>query len=122
MTDTTSNTAVKKTCILLVEDHPIVRQGLTLLINEEPDLEICGIAEDVAGGVAAVEKLSPDLVLVDLFLKGSDGLELVKILKEKSPSLPTLILSMHQESLHAERALRGHARLRDERRSNRQRS
>ena len=96
--------------ILLVEDHPIVRQGLAMLINEEAGLEVCGQAEDVAGGLAAVESLTPDLVVVDLFLKGSDGLELVKALRERRPTLPTLVLSMHQESLHAERVLRAGAK------------
>ncbi len=100
----------RKSRILLVEDHPIVRQGLALLINEEPDLEVCGHAEDVEGGHAAARTLRPDLVVVDLFLKGGDGLTLVKTLREEQPDLPTLVLSMHQESLHAERALRAGAR------------
>ncbi len=102
--------STRKARVLLVEDHPIVRQGLMLLINEEDDLEVCGQAEDVVGGLAAVESMKPDLAVVDLFLKGSDGLELVKALRDRKPEVPTLVLSMHQESLHAERALRAGAK------------
>lgn len=105
-----SRPTTRKARVLLVEDHPIVRQGLSLLINEEDDLEICGEAEDVVGGLAAVEQNRPDLAVVDLFLKGSDGLELVKALRDRKPEVPTLVLSMHQESLHAERALRAGAK------------
>jgi DNA-binding NarL/FixJ family response regulator len=96
--------------VFLVEDHPIVRDGLAQLINEEPDLAVCGVAADAPAALRAVGESSPDLTMVDLLLGDDDGLELVKTLKARFPRMPTLVLSMYNESLYAERALRAGAR------------
>jgi DNA-binding NarL/FixJ family response regulator len=99
----------KKATVLLVDDHPIVRQGLAQLINQEPDLEVCGHAEDAAGAFAAIAAYRPDIVILDISLNGPDGLALLKDIRLGDPALPVLILSMHDESLYAERALRAGA-------------
>lgn len=96
--------------ILIVDDHQILRRGLTMLINMEPDLEVCGEAEDVQGGLEAVSKTNPDLVLTDITLKNSDGVQLIKQVHAEHPQLPLLAVSMHDESIYAERALRAGAR------------
>jgi DNA-binding NarL/FixJ family response regulator len=98
----------KKT-IFLVDDHPIVRKGLAQLIDSEPDLIVIGQGEDAYGALRAIREVSPNLVLVDVSLKDSDGIELLKELKAQSPELPVLVVSMHDESLYAERALRAGA-------------
>lgn len=95
-----------KTKVLLVDDHPVLRRGLSQLINQEPDMMVCGEAEDAPKAFEAVGQLEPDVVVVDVSLKGSNGIELLKNLKARYPSLPVLVLSMHDESLYAERALR----------------
>ena len=95
-----------KTKVLLVDDHAILRQGLVKLINHEADMVVCGEAEDAAKAFDAVESLSPDIAVVDISLKGSNGIELIKNVKARFPDLPMLVLSMHDESLYAERALR----------------
>ena len=100
----------KKKRILIVDDHPLIREGLTQWINRAGDLEVCGEAETAAQAMSRVEKLKPDLVLVDLSLAGGDGLELVKSLRALQPDRPLLVLSMHDESLNAGRALRAGAR------------
>lgn len=96
--------------ILLVDDHPIVRLGLVHLIEREANLEVCGEAEDAAQAYLAVEKLRPDLVVVDISLPGANGLALIKRLQAQFSKLPVLVLSMHSERLYAERALRAGAR------------
>jgi DNA-binding NarL/FixJ family response regulator len=96
--------------VFLVDDHPIVRQGLTLLINREPDLTVCGEAEDAGAALQQVETHRPQIVVLDISLTGPDGLELLKSLRSRFPDLPVLILSMHDESQYAERALRAGAR------------
>ena len=95
---------------MIVEDHPIFRKGLADLINEEIDMEVCGDAEDVPTAKKVVDKLRPDMVIVDLTLKGASGLELIKYLHEREPGLPILVLSMHDEAAYAERALKAGAR------------
>lgn len=95
--------------VLLVDDHPIVREGFTELINRQPDLAVCGEASTAALAMAAVEKLKPDVVLVDLSLHGGSGLDLIKNLKALHPVLPMLVLSMHDEAVYAERAMRAGA-------------
>lgn len=92
--------------VLLVDDHPILRRGLTQMINQEPDLMVCGEAEDASKGFEAVGTLQPDVALVDISLKTGNGIELIKNIKARYPDLPMLVLSMHDESLYAERALR----------------
>jgi DNA-binding NarL/FixJ family response regulator len=96
--------------ILLVDDHPITRQGLAALINLETDLEVCGEAENVGDALVLIERVKPALVVVDLSLPGRGGLDLIKDLAVQQPGLPALVLSMHDEALHAERVLRAGAR------------
>ena len=95
--------------VFVVDDHPIVRQGLTLLINREPDLAVCGDAEEAQSALRTIEALKPDILIVDISLNGPDGLDLLKTIRAKDPGLPVLILSMHDESIYAERALRAGA-------------
>ncbi|HSI35220.1 MAG: response regulator [Phycisphaerae bacterium] len=104
------NLPVGKAKVLLVDDHPIVRQGLGQLINEEPDLQIAGEAEDFQEALAALDAVQPDVAIVDISLKDRSGIELIKEIKAKRPELPILVLSMHDESLHAERVLRAGAK------------
>lgn len=96
--------------VLLVDDHPIVMYGLSLLIDQEDDLHVCGQCGSAVEALDTIDKYNPDVAVVDISLHGSNGLELTKALKEIRPSLPILILSMHDESLYAERALRAGAR------------
>jgi DNA-binding NarL/FixJ family response regulator len=95
--------------ILLVDDHPIVREGLAQFINNEPDLIVCAIASDASGAMDLVASHSPELVVTDLSLSGKLGLELIKDLAVRYPSIPVLVLSIHDENLWAERVLRAGA-------------
>ncbi len=99
-----------KARIIIVDDHPIVRQGLENLINHEKDLMVCQQAEDAHQAMKAIDKLKPDMVIVDISLKDKNGLELIKDIKIQYPDLPILALSMHHESLYAERVIRAGAR------------
>jgi DNA-binding NarL/FixJ family response regulator len=99
-----------KTKVFLVDDHPLVREWLTQLIQREGDLTVCGEAEDTQQALKEIEETQPDIVIADITLKTTHGLELVKDLQARHPSLPLLILSMHDESLYAERVLRAGAR------------
>ena len=101
--------AAKKATVLLVDDHPIVRQGLTQLINQEPDLGVCGHAEDAKSALHAIATCRPDIVILDISLNGPDGFEVLKDIRMRDEALPVLVLSMHDESLYAERALRAGA-------------
>ena len=92
-----------------MDDHPIVRQGLALFIEREPDLMVCGEAEDATSALQAIRDAAPDFVILDISLNGPDGLELLKTLRVRYPNLPALVLSMHDESVYAERALRAGA-------------
>jgi DNA-binding NarL/FixJ family response regulator len=96
--------------ILIVDDHPMIREGLRTLISREPDLSVCGEAETASEALRATSELNPDLVLVDIGLPGRNGLELIKDLRAFHPALPILVLSMHDELLWAERVLRAGAR------------
>lgn len=96
--------------IMLVEDHPIFRLGLSALIDQEKDLIACGKSKDVEPAIREIEALQPDLVIVDISLKNSDGIDLVKYLKKENKHLPVLVLSMHDEYLYAQRALQAGAR------------
>ncbi len=96
--------------ILLVDDHPVVRDGLAQLINRSGDLTVCREAGDAAEALHALEEALPDLAIVDISLKGVDGLELIKQVRARWPTLPILVLSMHNEELFAERVLRAGAR------------
>ena len=95
--------------ILVVDDHPIVRQGLALLIDREPDLVVCGEAEDAMGAMHVLASAKPDFLIVDLSLNGPDGIDLLKNVRTTHATLPVLILSMHDELVYAERALRAGA-------------
>ena len=105
-----ANPATNRTRVLIVDDHPMTRAGLVHLINHQPDLVVCAEAENAADALAAVEVLEPDLVLADITLPGKSGLELIKDIKAIRPGLPTLVISMHDESLYAQRILRAGAR------------
>lgn len=96
--------------IFLVEDHPIFRLGLRDLIEQEATFNVCGEAESVGAAWNKINSNLPDLVIVDISLAGRSGLELTKLLKSEYPELPTLVLSMHEEALYAERALQAGAR------------
>lgn len=95
--------------ILLVDDHPLVRERLAEIINRETDLHVCGEAEDRHDALELVKARRPSLVIVDLTLKNSDGIELIKDIHSECPSLRMLVVSMHDESLHAERVIRAGA-------------
>src|ERR1700679_546542 len=95
-----------KSTVFIVDDHPIVRQGLALLINREPDLVVCGEAEEAMGAMHVLASARPDVLIVDISLNGPDGLDLLKNIRTTHPTLPLLILSMHEESIYSERALR----------------
>ena len=96
--------------IFIVDDHPMMRQGLTQLIGAEPDLAICGEAENAERALDSIRALKPDLVLADISLPGKNGLELIKDFHVLQPGLPVLVISMHDESLYAERVLRAGGR------------
>ncbi len=96
--------------IYLVDDHPIVRKGISQVINQEDDLSVCGTADNADDTLRDVERLGPDLVIVDISLEGISGIDIIKGLKSRYPSLATMVLSMHDESIYAERALRAGAR------------
>jgi DNA-binding NarL/FixJ family response regulator len=99
-----------KSKVLLLEDHAIVRQGLAMLIDDEPDLMVCGGAETLAQVEALIPELQPDIVVADISLGEENGLDIIKLLRDKHPDLPVLALSMHDEALYAERALRAGAK------------
>jgi DNA-binding NarL/FixJ family response regulator len=102
--------AEKAKRIVIVDDHPLFRKGLEQLINSSDDaFHICGEAGDAAEGISVIRKLKPDLAIVDLSLPGANGIELVKNIRAEFQKLPVLILSMHDESLYALRALRAGA-------------
>jgi DNA-binding NarL/FixJ family response regulator len=99
----------RKARVFLVDDHPLVREHLTALIQAQADLSVCGEAADAPTALSLVARQAPDLVILDISLKRSSGLELIKNLKEMWPKLPVLVLSMHDEMLYAERSLRAGA-------------
>ncbi len=96
--------------VFLVDDHPLVREWLSQLIQREDDLAVCGEAEDTQEALQKIEETKPDIVVADISLKNTHGLELVKDLQVRLPLLPVLVLSMHDESLYAERVLRAGAK------------
>jgi DNA-binding NarL/FixJ family response regulator len=98
-----------KKAVFVVDDHPLLRQGLALLINREQDLMVCGEAEEAQVAIESIAEKKPDILIVDISLHGPDGLDLLKNLRMLYPDLPVLILSMHDESIYAERALRARA-------------
>jgi DNA-binding NarL/FixJ family response regulator len=96
--------------ILIVDDHPMMREGLRTLISREHDLAVCGEAETAGQALDAVANLKPDLVLADISLPGRNGVELIKDIRALQPAVLILVISMHDESLYAERVLRAGAR------------
>jgi len=104
-----AETAATRHRVLIVDDHPVFRHGIVALINGESDLEVCGDASDSRSALDAMRRLEPDVALVDISLPGTNGIELVKLMKAERPKLPILMLSMHDESLYALRALRAGA-------------
>lgn len=109
-TKPTKPAAAKLKQILIVDDHPMMRDGLAALIRAEPGLAVCGQAADAREALQAIEARRPDLVLMDISLPGKSGLEAIKDLQALAPGLAVLVLSMHDESLYAERVLRAGAR------------
>jgi DNA-binding NarL/FixJ family response regulator len=99
-----------KTRVLIVDDHPMTRSGLAYLINYQPDMATCFEAQNAAEALEGVLRTKPDLVLTDFTLPGKNGLELIKDIRAVRPDLPILVISMHEESLYAERVLRAGAR------------
>jgi DNA-binding NarL/FixJ family response regulator len=103
-------TTVKKTRVLIVDDHPMTRAGLVHLINHQPELVVCGEAESAARALDILESSRPDLLLIDITLPGKSGLELIKDVRAMLPEMRMLVISMHDESLYADRVLRAGAR------------
>jgi len=95
--------------IFIVDDHAMFREGLRQLIDREADLAVCGDAADATEALEKINQSEPDLVVVDISLSGKSGIDLIKSIKEKHEDLPVLVVSMHEESLYAERALRAGA-------------
>src|SRR5690349_14008546 len=92
--------------IFLVDDHPLVREWLTNLINQQPDLTVCGETESAPSAIEAIGTSRPDVAIVDISLRDSSGIELIKDIKLRHPQVTVLVLSMHDESHYAERVLR----------------
>src|SRR5579863_6015879 len=110
MTDIVAeNPAPAKSRIFLVDDHAMFREGLRQLIEREPDMAVCGDAADANAALDAIEAAKPDLLIVDISLGGFSGIDLIKTVKGKYEDLPVLVVSMHEESLYSERALRAGA-------------
>src|SRR5262245_16412057 len=109
MAKTGLKTPSKIAKILIVDDHPLVREGLALQIRTQPDLQVCGEAEDLPEALALVKTTKPDLAIIDLSLKSGNGIDLIKRIKAHDASIPILVCSMFQENLYAERALRAGA-------------
>jgi len=99
-----------KAKIFLVDDHPLVREWLTNLIHQQPDLVVCGEAETAPQALETIAKLKPEVAIVDISLKAGSGIELIKNIKALRPPVAVIVLSMHDENLYAERALRAGAR------------
>lgn len=106
----TNNGVSRNHRVFIVDDHPLVREGLANLINQQSDVTVCGEAEDSASAMSSIQALQPDVILVDISLKNESGLELVKTLKNQYPDLAVIVISMHDEALYAERALHAGAR------------
>lgn len=100
---------IKRKTVFIVDDHPLLRQGIALMINREQDLVVCGEAADAQTALNEIAARPPDIMIVDISLDGPDGLDLLKNIRALYPNLPVLILSMHDESIYAERALRARA-------------
>ena len=100
-----SHESARRVRVLVVDDHPLMREGLTQLLSGEPDFEICEEADSAATALAAVQRLQPEVVVLDLTLGSDDGLAVLRTLREQYPAVRVLVLSMHDEMLYAERLL-----------------
>src|SRR5512135_2278063 len=109
MAQTKAEPVKNRTRVLLVDDHAVVRFGIAQLINREPDLQVCGEEENASNALSAIAKLKPDLVIADISLKDSSGLELMRNIKAQYSRLPVLVVSAHEESVYAELAFRAGA-------------
>ena len=107
---TTPPSRNSKKKVLIVDDHPLLRDGLGKVLNQQADLEVCGEAGDARSAMAAIPKCKPDVVIVDLTMDDGNGLDLIKDIHALNPDLPLLVLSMHHENLYAERAVRAGAK------------
>lgn len=101
---------ITKRRIMIVDDHPLICRGLAQIINAEPDLCVCGTSDDAAAAMRLIAEMMPDAVIVDISLKHSSGLELIKAVADRHPKVKTIVYSMHDESIYAERALHAGAR------------
>jgi len=101
---------VPKARIYLVDDHPLVRESLTNLIDQQPDMAVCGEADEAGRAMLGIAARQPDIAVMDISLKGSSGLELIKQVKARLPRVGIIVLSMHDEKLYAERCIRAGAR------------
>jgi DNA-binding NarL/FixJ family response regulator len=106
----TQRTTKARRRVFILDDHPITRYGLTQLINQEPDLLVCGEAAGAGDALAAIKPAQPDLVLADITMPGKSGLEFIKDMQAQYPGVPVLVMSMHDEGIYAERALRAGGR------------
>lgn len=106
---TRANNSAAPARVLIVDDHPAVREALELRISRQPDLKVCGEADDLAGALDLVAKTRPDVIVIDISLKTGNGIDLIKRIKSRNPAVRMLVWSMHRESLYAERALRAGA-------------
>jgi DNA-binding NarL/FixJ family response regulator len=110
MNPSPSGTAARKSRVFIVDDHPLVREGLTNLINAQDDVIVCGEAKDSAEAIDGIAKERPEVAVIDISLANESGLELIKNLVRQFPQVALIVLSMHDEALYAERALRAGAR------------
>lgn len=108
-TEVTDESSNRKKRVLIVDDHPVFRFGLAGLITEQTRLEVCGHADSAPLALDAMRRLKPDIVLVDLSLRGTNGIELIKLMKAEEPDLPVLVISMHNEAVFGMRALKAGA-------------
>jgi len=104
------NSSSSRRQVFLVDDHPLVREWLTNLINQQPDLVVCGESESAPAAFQAIAQAKPDIAIIDISLNDSSGIELIKSLRQSEPGVAVLVLSMHEETLYAERALRAGAK------------
>jgi len=110
MPTSAENKTAPRSRVVLVEDHPLFRERLALLINKDLGMTVCGEADNIQDAMEVIRATRPDIAIVDISLRGSSGLELIKDLKAQGIDLPVLVLSMHDENLYAERVLRAGAR------------
>jgi DNA-binding NarL/FixJ family response regulator len=105
-----TSSVLEKSTVVIVEDHPMFREQIAHLIGKQADMMVCGEADNIQDGLALIKEKKPAIAIVDISLRGSSGLELLKDLRAQEIELPILVLSMHEESLYAERAIRAGAR------------